>query len=181
MSKMPMVVNIRPTKRKRPHLRNHPKARDHHASHVVIPVQNVLNANKLAALTIKILRLLLRQVCTSFQVLIVGNTEIIYDNFLFFTENNQLASCNDIKVETTGTNTIATSTMTSSSKSNGAQTTSIRIAPSSTVKVSKAQKKEDNARSENSLAAIMMGYVLVFLICHSPRLILNLHELMTIR
>ena len=116
-----------------------------------------------------------------FQILIVGNTEIIYGNFLFLAENNQLASCNDIKVETTGTNTIATSTMTSSSKSNGAQTTSIRIAPSSTVKVSKAQKKEDNARSENSLAAIMMGYVLVFLICHSPRLILNLHELMTIR
>ena len=113
--------------------------------------------------------------------MIVGNTEIIYGNFLFLAENNQLASCNDIKVETTGTNTIATSTMTSSSKSNGAQTTSIRIAPSSTVKVSKAQKKEDNARSENSLAAIMMGYVLVFLICHSPRLILNLHELMTIR
>ena len=179
-----MAANTRQTKRKKPHLRNHPKAKDPLVPHVVIPVQNVLNANKPAALKIKILRPSLLQVCTSFQVsqiVIVGNTEIMCDNFLFLAENNQLASCNDIKVETTGTNTIATSTMTSSSKSNGAQTTSIRIAPSSTVKVSKAQKKEDSARSENSLAAIMMGYVLVFLICHSPRLILNLHELMTIR
>jgi hypothetical protein len=34
---------------------------------------------------------------------------------------------------------------------------------------------------ESNLAAIMMGYVLVFLICHLPRLLLNIHELATIR
>jgi hypothetical protein len=47
------------------------------------------------------------------------------------------------------------------------------------VKPSKEEK--ERGRTENSLAAIMMGYVLVFLICHSPRLLLNLHELTTIR
>ena len=38
-----------------------------------------------------------------------------------------------------------------------------------------------NNRMESNLAAIMMGYVLVFLICHLPRLLLNIHELATIR
>lgn len=36
-------------------------------------------------------------------------------------------------------------------------------------------------RVESNLAAIMMGYVLVFLICHAPRLLLNIHELANIR
>ncbi|TRY77346.1 hypothetical protein TCAL_17433 [Tigriopus californicus] len=36
-------------------------------------------------------------------------------------------------------------------------------------------------RVESNLAAIMMGYVVVFLICHSPRLLLNIHELAIIR
>lgn len=36
-------------------------------------------------------------------------------------------------------------------------------------------------RVESNLAAIMMGYVLVFLICHSPRILLSIHELATIR
>ena len=36
-------------------------------------------------------------------------------------------------------------------------------------------------RVESNLAAIMMGYVLVFLICNAPRLLLNIHELATIR
>ena len=35
--------------------------------------------------------------------------------------------------------------------------------------------------NENGLALIMMGYVLVFFICHSPRLMLNIYELATIR
>ena len=37
------------------------------------------------------------------------------------------------------------------------------------------RKKEDN------MAVIFMGFILVFLICNAPRLILNIHELMTIR
>ena len=36
------------------------------------------------------------------------------------------------------------------------------------------QIKEDN------LASVFMGYILVFLICHSPRLGLNIYELTTI-
>ena len=39
------------------------------------------------------------------------------------------------------------------------------------------QTKQDN----NALAFIMMGYVLVFLVCHFPRLLLNIYELATIR
>ena len=31
------------------------------------------------------------------------------------------------------------------------------------------------------LATIFMGYILVFLVCHSPRLMLNIYELFTIR
>ena len=36
-------------------------------------------------------------------------------------------------------------------------------------------------RVESNLAAIMMGYVLVFLICNFPRLMLNIDELARIR
>ena len=33
---------------------------------------------------------------------------------------------------------------------------------------------------EDNLAAVCMGFVLVFLVCHVPRLLLNIHELVTI-
>ena len=103
-------------------------------------------------------------------------------------ENHQLSTCNDIKVEVPATvttaQTVTTSTMTCT-KSNGAQTTTVRISQQNSVKTNKTiiktSKEEQRGRTENSLAAIMMGYVLVFLICHSPRLLLNLHELTTIR
>ena len=34
---------------------------------------------------------------------------------------------------------------------------------------------------EDQMATIFMGYILVFLVCHSPRLMLNIYELATIR
>lgn len=34
---------------------------------------------------------------------------------------------------------------------------------------------------EDNLAAVCMGFVLVFLLCHVPRLLLNIHELITIK
>ena len=34
---------------------------------------------------------------------------------------------------------------------------------------------------EDNLAAVCMGFVLVFLVCHFPRLLLNIHELITIK
>jgi len=40
---------------------------------------------------------------------------------------------------------------------------------------------ERRPRFEDNLAAIFMGFVLVFLVCHTPRLLLNIHELATIR
>lgn len=40
---------------------------------------------------------------------------------------------------------------------------------------------ERRRRFEDNLAAIFMGFVLVFLVCHFPRLLLNIHELITIR
>jgi hypothetical protein len=40
---------------------------------------------------------------------------------------------------------------------------------------------ERRRRIEDNLAAIFMGFVLVFLVCHFPRLLLNIHELVTIR
>ena len=36
-------------------------------------------------------------------------------------------------------------------------------------------------RMEDQLATIFMGYIVVFLGCHSPRLMLNIYELATIR
>jgi len=46
----------------------------------------------------------------------------------------------------------------------------------------RAKHKEDRMGSQDrALAFIMMGYVMVFLICHSPRLLLNIYELATIR
>ena len=35
--------------------------------------------------------------------------------------------------------------------------------------------------NERNMAFIMMGYVIVFLVCHFPRLLLNIHELAIIR
>ena len=35
--------------------------------------------------------------------------------------------------------------------------------------------------TETHLALIMMGYVLVFLVCHSPRVMLNIYEAANIR
>ena len=39
---------------------------------------------------------------------------------------------------------------------------------------------ESRRKKEDNLAAIFMGFIMVFLICHLPRLGLNIHELATI-
>ena len=43
------------------------------------------------------------------------------------------------------------------------------------------KNKEEKMGQDRALAFIMMGYVMVFLICHSPRLLLNIYELAAIR
>ena len=48
-------------------------------------------------------------------------------------------------------------------------------APPAQVTNESRRKKEDN------LAAVFMGFIIVFLVCHLPRLLLNIHELATIR
>ncbi len=40
---------------------------------------------------------------------------------------------------------------------------------------------ESRRKKEDNLAAIFMGFIVVFLVCHLPRLLLNIHELVTIR
>ena len=46
----------------------------------------------------------------------------------------------------------------------------------------KRQKKKDIRRkNEDSLAVVFMIIIFIFLICHSPRIILDIHELMTIK
>ena len=45
----------------------------------------------------------------------------------------------------------------------------------------KAKANAKRRRMEDQMASIFMGYILVFLICHSPRLMLNIYELATIR
>ena len=62
---------------------------------------------------------------------------------------------------------------------NGAQTSSAPQKVSSQIAAKNKEKEQGN--KETSLAFIMMVYVLVFLLCHSPKLLLNLHEITTIR
>ena len=46
----------------------------------------------------------------------------------------------------------------------------------------KRQKKKDIRRkNEDSLAVVFMIIIFIFLICHAPRIILDIHELMTIK
>ncbi len=40
---------------------------------------------------------------------------------------------------------------------------------------------ESRRKKEDNLAVIFMGFIIVFLVCHLPRLLLNIHELATIR
>jgi hypothetical protein len=40
---------------------------------------------------------------------------------------------------------------------------------------------EQRRKKEDNMAVIFMGFILVFLICHFPRLLLNIHELATIQ
>ena len=40
---------------------------------------------------------------------------------------------------------------------------------------------ESRRKKEDNLAAIFMGFIVVFLVCHLPRLLLNIHELATIQ
>ena len=39
---------------------------------------------------------------------------------------------------------------------------------------------ESRRKKEDNMAAIFMGFIVVFLVCHLPRLLLNIHELFTI-
>ena len=41
--------------------------------------------------------------------------------------------------------------------------------------------KKERQKKEDHLSTIFMGYVMVFLICHTPRLVLNFYELTGIR
>ena len=42
------------------------------------------------------------------------------------------------------------------------------------------QSNERRRIFEDNLASVCVGFVLVFLICHSPRLFMNIHEIITI-
>ena len=39
---------------------------------------------------------------------------------------------------------------------------------------------ESRRKKEDNMAVIFMGFIVVFLVCHLPRLLLNIHELITI-
>ena len=50
----------------------------------------------------------------------------------------------------------------------------------SNVKVERSSNESRRSKEDN-MAIIFMGFILVFLICHLPRLLLNIHELVTVQ
>ena len=46
---------------------------------------------------------------------------------------------------------------------------------------SESTSRIGSSGSETNLALVMMGYVLVYLVCHTPRLLLNIYEVATVR
>ncbi len=109
-------------------------------------------------------------------------------------ENGNTTNTDDIKVATLSNNAVAEVKKTASTMvktmNNGAQTSMTSVSKNQTAKpvaakasnaMAKTAKDKDRDSKETSLAFIMMVYVLVFLICHFPRLFLNLIELTTIR
>jgi hypothetical protein len=56
-----------------------------------------------------------------------------------------------------------------------ADTNKSRQNPPTAISVNDSRRKK-----EDNMAVIFMGFILVFLVCHLPRLLLNIHELFTI-
>ena len=48
-------------------------------------------------------------------------------------------------------------------------------------KVQSTVSNESRRSKEDNMAAIFMGFIFVFLVCHLPRLLLNIHELATLQ
>ena len=67
------------------------------------------------------------------------------------------------------------STVNCSSGTNGQSQTANKNPPAAISVNESRRKKEDN------MAIIFTGFILVFLVCHLPRLLLNIHELITIQ
>ena len=66
-----------------------------------------------------------------------------------------------------------------SSREDGADSNCTRRAnknPPAAISVNESRRKK-----EDNMAAIFMGFIVVFLVCHLPRLLLNIHELFTIK
>ena len=56
-----------------------------------------------------------------------------------------------------------------------ADTNKPRKNPPTAISVNESRRKK-----EDNMAVIFMGFIIVFLVCHLPRLLLNIHELFTI-
>ncbi|QQP42186.1 Uncharacterized protein FKW44_016772, partial [Caligus rogercresseyi] len=61
-----------------------------------------------------------------------------------------------------------------------ATATSAAAKQNSRPKATRQHVNETRSKKEDNLAVIFMAFILVFLICHLPRLLLNIHELLTI-
>ena len=131
-----------------------------------------------------------RTVCSHIDNMIVGVTRgflykmrFVYSHFPI----NVSLNGNTVEIIPDGEETIelTTNAIVDSEKTkltNGSSSVQFKPQPAATTTAPQpVTVNESRRKKEDNLAVIFMGFIMVFLVCHLPRLCLNIHELATIR